>query len=343
MAYLALLEDLANRALRRERVFKDRADLLGESTEWLLSRYRFPRNILLDLCRDLGPTLERETQRTKAIPVHIQLLSTLGFLATGTFQREVGDICGISQPSLSRIMPAVLDAIIVLAPNYIQFPYRNPQQAEVKRGFHAIARFSNIIGAIDCTHIAIKAPSTNEFNYVNRKGFHSINVQVICDANLSLLNVVARWPGGTHDSFIMQNSSVGLRLQEGAIADGWLIGDQGYPLKPWLMTPLTNPTTQQEQNYNRAHARSRGTVERAIGLLKGRWLGLSNTGGTLQYRPEKVCKIIMACCVLHNLAIRQGVPLQGPPRPDGPMPDAGFLPPPNAAAIQARQRIIQTF
>ena len=47
MAYLALLEDLENRALRRERVFKERADLLSESTEWLLSRYRFPKNILM--------------------------------------------------------------------------------------------------------------------------------------------------------------------------------------------------------------------------------------------------------------------------------------------------------
>ncbi len=33
MAYLALLVDLANNALHRERVFKDRTDLLGESTE----------------------------------------------------------------------------------------------------------------------------------------------------------------------------------------------------------------------------------------------------------------------------------------------------------------------
>ena len=74
-------------------------------------------------------------------------------------------------------MPAVLDAIISLAPNYIQFPYRDLQQAEIKRGFHAIAGFPNIIGAIDCTHIAIKAPSTNELNYVNRKGFHPVNVQ----------------------------------------------------------------------------------------------------------------------------------------------------------------------
>lgn len=86
MAYLALLEDLENRALRRECVFKERADVFSESTEWLLSRYRFPKNILMDLCRDLQPMLERETKRTKAIPEHIQLLSILGFLATGTFQ-----------------------------------------------------------------------------------------------------------------------------------------------------------------------------------------------------------------------------------------------------------------
>ena len=107
MAYLAVLEDLENRALRRERVFKEHADLLSESTEWLLSRYRFPKNILMELCQDFQLMLERETQRTKATPVHIQLLSTLGFLATGTFQREIGDICGILQLTLSRIMPAV--------------------------------------------------------------------------------------------------------------------------------------------------------------------------------------------------------------------------------------------
>ena len=57
------------------------------------------------------------------------------------------------------------------------------------------------------------------------------------------------------------------------------LGDQGYPLKPWPMTPLTNPRTQQEQAYNRAHARMRSTVEREIGLLKGRWLCLSSKGG----------------------------------------------------------------
>ena len=84
--------------LRRERVFKDR---FSETTEWLRSRYRFPKTNLMDLCRDLQPLWERETKRTKAIPAHIQRLSTLGFLATGTFQRENSrdSACVISQPT----------------------------------------------------------------------------------------------------------------------------------------------------------------------------------------------------------------------------------------------------
>lgn len=42
------------------------------------------------------------------------------------------------------------------------------------------AGFPNVIGCIDGTQIPIKAPSANEGDYVNRKSFHSINVQVCC-------------------------------------------------------------------------------------------------------------------------------------------------------------------
>ncbi|KAL1020848.1 hypothetical protein UPYG_G00005530 [Umbra pygmaea] len=151
------------------------------------------------------------------------------------------------------------------------FPYTVAQQVEVKQVLFADNGFPNTIGAVDCTHVAIEAPSLNEFNYVNRKAFHSVKVQIICNTHKMLLNVVERWPGGTNDSFILQNSNVGLRLQDGDIQDGrliakycvsWLyfplmyysiylydsvfVGDRGYPLKQWLMTPLTNPVTAQE-------------------------------------------------------------------------------------------------
>jgi len=35
-----------------------------------------------------------------------------------------------------------------------------------------------VLGCIDGTHIKIMAPRENEAEYVNRKGVHSLNVQV---------------------------------------------------------------------------------------------------------------------------------------------------------------------
>ena len=62
-------------------------------------------------------------------------------------------------------------------------------------------------------------------------------------------------------------------------------------------------------------------MERTIGLMRDRWLCLHSTGGTLSYKPEKVCTIVRVCSVLHNVAQLKGVAL--PPDADrlGPNPD----------------------
>ncbi|KAJ1163417.1 hypothetical protein NDU88_003875 [Pleurodeles waltl] len=44
------------------------------------------------------------------------------------------------------------------------------------------------------------------------------------------------------------------------------------------------------------------------------------TGGSLYYSPKKVCQIIVACCMLHNLALRLQVPFL---QEDG--PDVGLV------------------
>lgn len=134
--------------------------------------------------------------------------------------------------------------------------------------------------------------------YRNRQGFFSINVQTTCDASLKITNIVARWPGSAHDSNILRNSRIYSRFESGDFGDSLIIADSGYPNKKFLITPLSNPTTQEENLFNESLIRTRCTVERSYGVWKRRFPILS-LGIRLNHR--KVQSIIVATAVLHNI------------------------------------------
>ena len=113
----------------------------------------------------------------------------------------------------------------------IYMPRSITEEQKLKQEFYLIASVPGVLGCIDGTHIPIIAPIEREYLYVNRKKFHSISVQAICDANLCFLDVVAKWPGSSHDSFSLQVSRVYDRFEASDFGEGWLLGDSGYPLK----------------------------------------------------------------------------------------------------------------
>ncbi|RXN21038.1 pancreatic secretory granule membrane major glyco GP2-like protein [Labeo rohita] len=120
-------------------------------------------------------------------------------------------------------------------------------------------------------------------------------------------------------------------------------GDKGYPLTEYLVTPLANPATEQERRFNTAHIRTRSTVERCIGLLKGRWLCLGSAGGALLYSPQKSCDIILASGVLHNIAQGNGVPDDVQMLLEERMPREPWLAQPHMRAVQRRQELVDRF
>ncbi|CAN7947570.1 unnamed protein product, partial [Ixodes hexagonus] len=99
-----------------------------------------------------------------------------------------------------------------------------------------VAGFPCVVGAVDGTHIRIQGPWLHEEVYVNRHLYHSINGNVVATCR----NVVARWPGSTHDSRIFTESTLSSKLTDG-MYDGLLLGDSGYTCQPWLMTPFLSP------------------------------------------------------------------------------------------------------
>jgi hypothetical protein len=131
------------------RVFRDRLDPLNVSDNTLLRYYRFPRNVITELCDMLEPTLGRVTERCHPIPICTQVLVSLRFLASGTFQNVLADTVGVSQPTVSRIIHSFCAAIAAIAGQYIVYPLNNPaRMARIKLGknnMHMPSYFSVVL------------------------------------------------------------------------------------------------------------------------------------------------------------------------------------------------------
>lgn len=149
----------------------------------------------------------------------------------------------------------------------------------------------------------ILKPATDGHEYINRKGFASINVQMICDHQRRILDVVAMWPGSTHDSRVLRTSRIGIAFENGEYGEAFLLGDSGYPCRKYLMTPFITPTEPHHVNFNKSHGKSRVVIEQTFGILKNRFAILRSP---MRLIPERACKCIIACVVLHNIGLELG-------------------------------------
>ncbi|CAK1591151.1 unnamed protein product [Parnassius mnemosyne] len=301
----------------------------------------------------------------------------------------------LTQRTTSRCVRQVVDALNhpTLMSKWIQFPQTVQERSLIKEEFQKKYNLPVVIGCIDCTHIAIVKPAEEEHAFYNRKGYHSLNVQIklknsclgvklgdikvncllyaddavliapseaelqalvtcmkeeceikglrlnanktkvlvferdeertkceiwvnqecleqVCDHNLKIININAKFGGATHDSHIWSSSLVEpyMRHLHESGEHVWLLGDSGYPQRPWLMTPILNaPHGSREKLYTTRHVQARTCIERCFGLLKTRWRCLLRDR-VLHYHPNVASKITLACCVLHNISLHAHLP-----------------------------------
>ncbi|CAG4952586.1 unnamed protein product [Parnassius apollo] len=238
------------------------------------------------------------------------VLTTLSPYATGSYQKPVGMsyLHGLCQASVSNAVKEVTMALnkYNMLKKYIHFPGTLQERQAIINGFLNKYDFPGCLGCINSTHVAMIRPTEHEERFFNRKHYHSRNVQITCDSDLNIINIDASYGGATHDAHIWKNSQISQHLLElhnrGEAV--WSLGDFGYPLRPWLLTPIVNaePGSAYE-NYTNMHCLTRNTVERCIGVLKARWRCLL-VHRVLHYNHHMVAKIINACAVLHNICNR---------------------------------------
>lgn len=78
------------------------------------------------------------------------------------------------------------------------------------------------------------------------------------------------------------------------------------------MTPIPRITKKSpvspEKYYTNVHAQTHQAVTETIKQLKSRWKCLQATCNK-QFDPQTVAMLIVACCVLHNICNRRGLPV----------------------------------
>ena len=190
--------------------------------------------------------------------------------------------------------------------DFIKFP-TGQHIREVIEKFEEKRNFPGVLGAIDGCHIPIKGPQNHHEQYINRKGFHSVQLQVICDPYLKFVDVFCGYPGSVHDARVYRNSPFHREVEfnPGNLFPGnsHIIGDAAYPLKTWLLTPFrdTGHLAAQERQYNFAHSSTRMVVERSLGLFKARFRKLRTTMDV--NKVADIPEIVIAACVLHNICL----------------------------------------
>ncbi|KAK8782564.1 hypothetical protein V5799_016095 [Amblyomma americanum] len=177
--------------------------------------FRLTKDLVRWLCDELREDLERQRVNTATVlTVEQQVLCALRFYATGSFQGMIAsdEHLAVSQPSVSRCIHAVTDAIVnCLGHEWISFPCSPAELATAREGFELLdSRFPGCVGAIDGTLVCIAAPSdeVNRPAYFCRKGYYALNVMVVCDAHLRIRALDATFPGSVHDSFVWRTSPV---------------------------------------------------------------------------------------------------------------------------------------
>ena len=233
---LVVFEDeIVARELRRQRLFRERDQPFDIPEADFRDRYRLTRPKFDILFHMIEADLQHPTGKNQSLSPALQLAVGLRFYACGSFQQVVGDTVKVHKTTVCRSISRVTDAIVKRKSMFLSWPSEVELQENANLIFNR-SKLPNVCGLIDGTHIQLKRPHANEESYVNRKGVHSINMQITSLSNYKKLRMCVRGGLDHHMTLgycatldCLTNFENGIYP---GIPRGILLGNS------WLITPL---------------------------------------------------------------------------------------------------------
>ncbi|XP_072177059.1 uncharacterized protein [Diadema setosum] len=261
-----------------------------------------------------GKIQRQNTFWRKALEPGLKLAITLRYLATGSSYQSLMYGFRVAHNTISKFIPEVCEAIIdAYAEEVIICPSTPDEWRQVAKQFEDRWNLPHCIGAVDGRHVTLRCPKKSGSIYYNYKGFYSIVLMAVVDADYKFIYVNAGVNGAGSDGGVfaetdfregLESDSLGLPPAEPLPGDQvpvtyFLLGDDAFPLRSWLMKPLPlRNMTMEQRIYNYRCSRARRVIENAFGILAARFRCLLTT---MPQQPKTVESIVLVCCCLHNL------------------------------------------
>ncbi|XP_023949427.2 putative nuclease HARBI1 [Bicyclus anynana] len=298
---------------KRRQCTRDINNPLKLNENEFIDQYRLSKDLFCSLCKDLEPIMRRtKHQRSSDLSIETKVLTAIYVYAHGSYQKRTGSAQQVAQQTVSSVLAEVTAAMnhINMRKKYIKFPQTPAERDVNKLRFYEQFGIPDVIGCIDATHVAIIRPSIHEERFFCEKNYYSLNVQVICNANMDIISVDASHPGAYHDSFIWSHHPLRPHLEKLSSTEAiWFLGDPAYPISKTMMTPISKASPQTpEAYYNEKHAKAWNTIQKTICVLKARFRCLL-AHRALHYQPQVAGSITNACVILHNICNSAKLPV----------------------------------
>jgi len=263
--------------------FRRHFRLTRELFDTILARLALPERTCMDGSPGLSPL--------------VRFAAAILRLASGESYRAIGRQLGIADSSVSDAIAEVCQRLVDVRDTYVRWPSTADDRKLAAEAFAPDGiGLNRCIGAIDGSLIPVQIGTLDPVSYISRKKRMSIQLQAVVNNGGIFTDVFVGFPGSVHDARVLSNSEL---KGQNVPLPYYLIGDGGYPLRSWLLTPYRGVPTPGEKRFNKHLSSKRVTVERAFGRLKARW---RTTQHVVAQDHRAAVNMIVAACVLHNIA-----------------------------------------